>query len=75
MEIYQSIHPFKIEDGDGGAIKIPGLPWKFSDTECNPSNHLATRGMDNKNILKNLGYSKKDIKILYKKQIIAEGKF
>jgi len=65
----------EIEDGDGGVIKIPGLPWKFSDTECNPSNHLATRGMDNKNILKDLGYSKKDIESLYKNKIISEGKF
>ena len=64
-----------IEDGDGGKIKIPGLPWKFSKTECNPGNHLATRGMDNKNILKNLGYSKKEIENLYKNKIISEGKF
>tara|TARA_B100000809_G_scaffold98320_1_gene96848 strand:- start:702 stop:1925 length:1224 start_codon:yes stop_codon:yes gene_type:complete len=64
-----------IDDGEGGTIKIPGLPWKFSDTECAPGNHLATRGMDNKNILKDLGYSKKDIESLYKNKIISEGKF
>ena len=64
-----------IEDGDRGKIKIPGLPWKFSKTACNPSSHLATRGMDNKNILKNLGYSKKEIENLYKNKIISEGKF
>ena len=52
-----------IEDGEGGVIKIPGLPWKFSKTNCKPGSHKATRGMDNKSILKNLGYSDKEIKV------------
>tara|TARA_B100000131_G_scaffold88696_1_gene85527 strand:- start:1497 stop:2720 length:1224 start_codon:yes stop_codon:yes gene_type:complete len=64
-----------IEDGEGGTIKIPGLPWKFSKTKCKPGNHMATRGMDNKNILKELGYTKKEIDDFYKKEVIAEGIF
>ena len=64
-----------IDDGKGGTIKIPGLPWKFSDTKCTPGIHMATRGMDNKNILKDLGYSKAEIENFYKRDIIAEGKF
>ena len=65
----------KIEDGKGGIVKIPGLPWKFSKSKCKPVNHLATRGMDNKYILKDLGYSKKDIEDFYKKEVISEGTF
>ncbi len=64
-----------IDDGDGGVIKLPGLPWKFSKTNCATKKHIATRGMDNKNILKDLGYSKKEVEILYKNKVIAEGKF
>ena len=64
-----------IEDGEGGTIKIPGLPWKFSKTKCKPGNHMGTRGMDNKNILKELGYTKKEIDDFYKKEVIAEGIF
>jgi len=64
-----------IEDGEGGIIKIPGLPWKFSKTNCKPGSHIATRGMDNKSVLKNLGYSDKEIKGFYNKEVIAEGKF
>ena len=36
---------------------------------------MATRGMDNKSILKNLGYSDKKIKDFYTTEVIAEGKF
>ena len=60
---------------EGGVIKIPGLPWKFSKTNCKPGSHIATRGMDNKSVLKNLGYSDKEIKGFYNKEVIAEGKF
>jgi len=31
--------------------------------------------MDNKSVLKNLGYSDKEIKGFYNKEVIAEGKF
>ena len=36
---------------------------------------MATRGMDNISILKNLGYSDKEIKDFYNAEVIAEGKF
>ncbi len=55
----------KLEDGEGGTITVPGLPWKFSDTECEPGSRLALRGMDNHQVLKTLGYSEKEIKDLY----------
>ncbi|MFL2682153.1 MAG: CaiB/BaiF CoA transferase family protein [Alphaproteobacteria bacterium] len=64
-----------VEDGEGGIIKIPGLPWKFSKTNCSPGDHMATRGMDNISILKNLGYSDEEIKDFYNAEVIAEGKF
>ncbi len=64
-----------VEDGEGGIIKIAGLPWKFSKTNCTPGDHMATRGMDNKSILKNLGCSDKEIKDFYNAEVIAEGKF
>ncbi len=54
-------------------IKIPGLPWKFSRTKCNPQEHLAIRGMDNKKILLKIGYSQEDIDELYLKNILSEG--
>lgn len=64
-----------IHDDEGGKIKIPGLPWKFSESQCRPGHHLATRGMDNKKILKDLGYSEKDIDNFYENKIISEGKY
>ena len=41
--------------------------------KCEPQNHLANRGMDNEKILVDLGYTKKDIKKLYLKNILSEG--
>ena len=41
--------------------------------KCEPQNHLASRGMDNEKILFDLGYTKKDIKKLYLKNILSEG--
>ena len=63
----------KVKIDKNNIIKIPGLPWKFSLTKCEPQNHLAIRGMDNKKILLDLGYSKKDIDNLYAKNILSEG--
>tara|TARA_B100000029_G_scaffold444248_1_gene463887 strand:- start:163 stop:1386 length:1224 start_codon:yes stop_codon:yes gene_type:complete len=63
----------ELKDGKDGIIKVPGLPWKFSKSDCKPKNHLATRGMDNAKILLEMGYSKKDIKLLVQKSIITEG--
>ena len=63
----------KVELDKDNIIKIPGLPWKFSLTKCKPKNHLAFRGMDNKKILSELGYSKEDINTLYSKNILSEG--
>ena len=70
-DYWQIIRKIKIDKDN--IIKIPGLPWKFSRTKCEPKNHLAIRGMDNKEILSDLGYSKKDIKKLYLKNILSEG--
>ena len=63
----------KVKIDKDNIIKIPGLPWKFSLTKCKPKNHLAFRGMDNKRILSELGYSKEDINTLYSKNILSEG--
>ena len=63
----------KVKIDKDNIIKIPGLPWKFSLTKCKPKNHLAFRGMDNKKILSELGYSKEDINKLYSKNILSEG--
>ena len=68
---WQIIRKIKIDKDN--IIKIPGLPWKFSRTKCEPQNHLASRGMDNEKILFDLGYTKKDIKKLYLKNILSEG--
>ena len=70
-DYWQIIRKIKIDKDN--IIKIPGLPWKFSRTKCEPQNHLATRGMDNEKILFDLGYTKKDIKKLYLKNILSEG--
>ena len=64
-DYWQIIRKIKIDKDN--IIKIPGLPWKFSRTKCEPQNHLASRGMDNEKILFDLGYTKKDIKKLYLK--------
>ncbi len=63
----------KLKDGKGGTIKVPGLPWKFSRSNCVPDNHLATRGMDNTKILLDMGYNDEDIRFFLKKNVIAEG--
>ncbi|MBJ57932.1 MAG: CoA transferase, partial [Rickettsiales bacterium] len=68
---WQIIRKVKIDKNN--IIKIPGLPWKFSRTKCEPQNHLAFRGMDNEKILFDLGYTKKDIKKLYFKNILSKG--
>ncbi len=65
----------ELDDGEGGIIKVPGLPWKFSDTECEPGSRLAMRGMDNRQVLKELGYSEKEIKEFYMDGTISEGPF
>ena len=70
-DYWQIIRKIKIDKDN--IIKIPGLPWKFSRTKCEPQNHLANRGMDNEKILIDLGYTKKDIKKLYLKNILSEG--
>ena len=70
-DYWQIIRKIKIDKDN--IIKIPGLPWKFSRTKCEPQNHLANRGMDNEKILLDLGYTKKDIKQLYLKNILSEG--
>ena len=63
----------KVKIDKENIIKIPGLPWKFSRTKCNPKEHLAIRGMDNKKILLKIGYSQEDIDELYLKNILSEG--
>ncbi len=63
----------KVRIDKDNIIKIPGVPWKFSRTKCKLQNHLAVRGMDNKKILLDLGYSKKEIDNLYSKNILSEG--
>ena len=70
-DYWQIIRKIKIDKDN--IIKIPGLPWKFSRTKCEPQNHLASRGMDNEKILFELGYTKKDIKKLYLENILSEG--
>ena len=70
-DYWQIIRKIKIDKDN--TIKIPGLPWKFSRTKCEPQNHLANRGMDNEKILLDLGYTKKDIKKFYLKNILSEG--
>ena len=70
-DYWQIIRKIKIDKDN--TIKIPGLPWKFSRTKCEPQNHLANRGMDNEKVLVGLGYTKKDIKKLYLKNILSEG--
>ena len=70
-DYWQIIRKIKIDKDN--IIKIPGLPWKFSHTKCEPQNHLANRGMDNEKILLDLGYTKKDIKKFYLKNILSEG--
>ena len=70
-DYWQIIRKIKIDKDN--IIKIPGLPWKFSRTKCDPQDHLAIRGMDNEKILLDLGYTKKDIKKLYLKNILSEG--
>ncbi len=63
----------EIKDGSGGTIKVPGLPWKFSRSECKPGSSLGTRGMDNKKVLSDLGYNQNEIKKLYKDKTLTEG--
>ena len=63
----------KVKIDKDNEIRIPGQPWKFSRTKCEPQNHFAIRGMDNKEILLDLGYSKKEIERFYSKNIISEG--
>ena len=70
-DYWQIIRKIKIDKDN--IIKIPGLPWKFSRTKCEPQNHLANRGMNNEKILVELGYTKKEIKKLYLKNILSEG--
>ena len=61
-----------LDDGEGGKIKVPGLPWKFSETNCEPREKLALRGMDNRTVLRKLGYSEAEINNLYKEGAISE---
>ena len=58
-----------------GKIKVPGLPWKFSETNCEPGKKLALRGMDNQTVLSKLGYSEAEINNLYKEGAITEAEF
>ena len=69
---WKIIREIKINKED--IIKIPGLPWKFSNTKCKPKDYIATRGMDNKKVLLDLGYTKNEITKLYTNKVISEGK-
>ena len=62
----------ELDDDEGGIIKVPGLPWKFSETRCTPGSKLATRGRDNRQVLESLGYSQKDIDHLYADGAVSE---
>lgn len=62
----------ELKDGGGGIIKVPGLPWKFSKSICNPGTYLGSRGMDNRKILSELGYNKREIEKFYKDEAITE---
>jgi crotonobetainyl-CoA:carnitine CoA-transferase CaiB-like acyl-CoA transferase len=47
----------EVSDRSGGRIRIPGAPWHFSaDTAERPSQHPATQGEHNAEILKELGF-------------------
>lgn len=46
----------EVPDRNGGTLKLPGRPWKFSDAELPLPAAPAMQGEDNHEVLKKLGY-------------------
>lgn len=53
-----------------GPIKIPGLPVKLSETGCSIRLPPPTLGEHSEEILKNLGYTQKQINLMREKEVI-----
>ncbi len=46
----------EVSDRNGGAFKLPGRPWKFSEAELPLPGYPALQGENNVEVLKTLGY-------------------
>jgi crotonobetainyl-CoA:carnitine CoA-transferase CaiB-like acyl-CoA transferase len=65
----------QVPDREGGEITIPAPPWHFSadDSTEPPAQVPAFQGEHNDEILRELGYSSKDIERLYEKSALFGG--
>ena len=50
-----------VSDRNGGEIKLPGRPWKFSRSELEPIGDPALQGEHNYDVFAELGFSAKEI--------------
>ncbi|MEN9671681.1 MAG: hypothetical protein RL018_1958, partial [Pseudomonadota bacterium] len=57
-----------------GKIKLPNLPFRFSDCDTSPSGPAPLLGQHNRDIARSLGYSAAEIDVLVEEGVLyAEG--
>ncbi len=52
---------YEVSDRQGGTLKVPGRPWKFSDAELTAPGDPAMQGEHNAEVLTELGYGRAEI--------------
>lgn len=54
----------EVDDRNGGSIRIPGRPWRFSDDPLEHPGVPAYRGEHNREVLEEIGYTREAIELM-----------
>jgi crotonobetainyl-CoA:carnitine CoA-transferase CaiB-like acyl-CoA transferase len=63
-----------VDDREGGTIKMPGNPWRFSGSRLPGPGRPAFQGEDNEAVLSECGISAEKIQELHRRRILVKRK-